>query len=139
MFEMTSWLTPICFLIIQHLPNVNYLANQNQAGYIFKLKIPMWVNFGGACNGRCWYIFWTIYIWPFGVFYGNLVYFVVIWYIFLRFGVLYREKSGNPETKRGNARPFKSTCLKIFIGFLYVVRIGQRSISKLTLLAKFDG
>jgi hypothetical protein len=31
-----------------------------------------------------------------GIFYGHLVHFVVIWYIFLRFGTLYREKSGNP-------------------------------------------
>jgi hypothetical protein len=23
---------------------------------IFKPKIPMWVNFGGSCNGRFWYI-----------------------------------------------------------------------------------
>jgi hypothetical protein len=31
-----------------------------------------------------------------GIFYGHLVNFVVIWYIFPRFGMLYREKSGNP-------------------------------------------
>jgi hypothetical protein len=28
--------------------------------------------------------------------YGHLVYFVDIWYIFPRFGILYRETSGNP-------------------------------------------
>jgi hypothetical protein len=28
---------------------------------------------------------------------GHLVYFVVIWYIFPRFGILYQEKSGNPD------------------------------------------
>jgi hypothetical protein len=33
---------------------------------------------------------------PFGIFCGNLVYFEVIWYIFLRFGILYQEQSGNP-------------------------------------------
>jgi hypothetical protein len=45
----------------------------------------------------------------FGVFYGYLVYFVaswyiyimVIWYIFPRFGMLYREKSGNPASNAG--------------------------------------
>jgi hypothetical protein len=26
-----------------------------------------------------------------------LVYFVAIWYIFPRFGILYQEKSGNPD------------------------------------------
>jgi hypothetical protein len=39
-----------------------------------------------------WYI-----LWPFEIFYGHLVYFVVIWYISSRFGILYQEKSGNPD------------------------------------------
>jgi hypothetical protein len=30
------------------------------------------------------------------IFYGHLVYFVVIWYIFPCFSILYQEKSGNP-------------------------------------------
>jgi hypothetical protein len=30
------------------------------------------------------------------IFYGHLVHFVVIWYIFTLFGTLFREKSGNP-------------------------------------------
>jgi hypothetical protein len=34
-----------------------------------------------------------------GIFYGHLVYFVVIWYIIPRFGMLYQEKSGNPVCK----------------------------------------
>jgi hypothetical protein len=38
-----------------------------------------------------WYI-----LWPFGIFYGHLVYFMAIWYIFSRFGMLHLEKSGNP-------------------------------------------
>jgi hypothetical protein len=33
---------------------------------------------------------------PLGIFYGHLGNFVVIWYIFHRFGILYQEKSGNP-------------------------------------------
>jgi hypothetical protein len=49
----------------------------------------------------------VVYIWcghlvffiPVDVFYGNLVNFVAIWYIFFYFGILYREKSGNPATK----------------------------------------
>jgi hypothetical protein len=45
--------------------------------YIFKPKIPVWVNFLGSCNGRSWYI-----LQPFGIFYGCLVHLVVIWYIF---------------------------------------------------------
>jgi hypothetical protein len=33
---------------------------------------------------------------PYGVLYGQLVHFVVIWYIFPQFGILYLDKSGNP-------------------------------------------
>jgi hypothetical protein len=32
---------------------------------------------------------------PFDIFYGNFVYFVVVWYIFPRVGKFYQEKSGN--------------------------------------------
>jgi hypothetical protein len=45
-------------------------------------KIPIWVNFGGSYNGRCWYI-----VWPLGIFYSHLVYFVAIWYILWPFGI----------------------------------------------------
>jgi hypothetical protein len=42
-----------------------------------------------------------------GTFYGHLVYFVALWYIFPRVGKLYQEKSGSPgwklETKEKNA------------------------------------
>jgi hypothetical protein len=68
----------------------------------------MLVNYGGSCNVRCWYI-----MWPFGLhyghFYGYLVYFVAIWYIFPRFGVLYQEKSGNPDLQL-----FQSVVLSCF-------------------------
>jgi hypothetical protein len=37
---------------------------------------------------------WSI-LRPLEMFYGHLVYFVVIWYISPRFGILYQEKSGN--------------------------------------------
>jgi hypothetical protein len=43
----------------------------------FKPKIPIWVNFWGFFNGRCWYI-----LCPFGQFSDNLVHFVCMWYIF---------------------------------------------------------
>jgi hypothetical protein len=33
----------------------------------------------------------------FGIFYDHLVHFVFIWYIFSGFGIMYREKSGNPD------------------------------------------
>jgi hypothetical protein len=42
--------------------------------YIFKPEIPIWVNFGGSCNGRCWSILrlFLYILWQFGIFYGNL-------------------------------------------------------------------
>jgi hypothetical protein len=52
--------------------------------FVFEPNIPIWINFGGPCDRRCWYI-----LWPFGlfdghlaIFYGVLVYFMVSWYIF---------------------------------------------------------
>jgi hypothetical protein len=44
-----------------------------------------------------WYILWSWSILhPIGIFYGHLVNFVLLWYIFHHFGMLYQEKSGNP-------------------------------------------
>jgi hypothetical protein len=36
--------------------------------FIFKPKIPIWVNFGGPWNGKCWYI-----LGPYGIFYSHLL------------------------------------------------------------------
>jgi hypothetical protein len=64
----------------------------------FQSKKIILLNFGGTCNG----IFWSI-LWPFGLFYGHLLYFVTVVFIlllfgiFFRFGLLHQEKSGNPE------------------------------------------
>jgi hypothetical protein len=68
--------------------------------FVFKPKIPIWVNFGGSCNGKSWYIIKTIWsiLLLLEIFYGHLVYFVVIWYNFPQFGILYQEKSGNPDS-----------------------------------------
>jgi hypothetical protein len=66
---------------------------------IFKPKIPILVNFGGGLPvedvGR-------FYGHLFYLFCDRLVYLVAIWYnlwssgIFFRFGILLKEKSGNP-------------------------------------------
>jgi hypothetical protein len=39
---------------------------------------------------------WSV-LWPLEIFHGHLVYFVVIGFIFTRFGILYQEKSCNPD------------------------------------------
>jgi hypothetical protein len=54
-------------------------------------KVPFWVNFGGSYNGRFWY-----FLWPFAIFYGQLVNFVDIWHIFSRLDMSYQLRSGNP-------------------------------------------
>jgi hypothetical protein len=80
------------------------LENRDDRWFVFKLKIPNWVNLGGSCNWKGWYFLfpfglfyghwkyfmdiWYI-LWSFGIFCGHLVYFVVIWYNFPRFGMLY--------------------------------------------------
>jgi hypothetical protein len=51
-------------------------------GISLNRKILIWVNFGGTCNRRCWYI-----LFPFGLFYDHFVYFVVIWSILWSFGL----------------------------------------------------
>jgi hypothetical protein len=74
------------------------LSSRVARWYIFKPKIPIWVNFGGSFNGNCWHSLWTwstdstaigYILWTFGIFCGNLVY-------FCRFGIRNAEKSGNP-------------------------------------------
>jgi hypothetical protein len=50
-------------------------------------------------------------VWPFGIFYGYLGYFMTIWYIFVYlvhfsgFGIMYQEKSGNPAAEIGLRQP----------------------------------
>jgi hypothetical protein len=46
---------------------------------------------------------------PLEIFYDHLVYFMVIWYIFPRFGISYQEKSGNPA----------HMCAKLRILYMY--------------------
>jgi hypothetical protein len=66
-------------------------------GLFWNPKSQFWVNFGWFRNGRCWYILWPsgLLYSPFGVFNGHLVCFG---YIFFRFGMLYKEKSGTTTT-----------------------------------------
>jgi hypothetical protein len=63
------------------------VATRIASWHSFKPKKTIWVNFGGSCNGRCWYYIyvhlvyfmaiWYI-LWPFGIFYGYLVFFPVL-------------------------------------------------------------
>jgi hypothetical protein len=57
-----NWATWGFFLLTKvrkNGPNGSNLSNQVTRvakWYIFKQKVPNWVNFGGSFNGRCWYI-----------------------------------------------------------------------------------
>jgi hypothetical protein len=64
----------------------------------FQTKNPNLGNFGGFLQWKILVCFMTIRsILPLlEILFGHLVYFVVIWYIFPRFGIFYQEKSGNP-------------------------------------------
>jgi hypothetical protein len=63
-------------------------------GFVYQ-KVVFWVYVFCRALDICWYM-----LWPLGIFYGNLVHFVVIWYIYSWFGKLYQDKSGNPVRHR---------------------------------------
>jgi hypothetical protein len=54
-------------------------------GIFFRPKIPVWVQFGGSCHGRCWYMYYMS-IWSIC---GSLVNFEAIWYILWLFGIFH--------------------------------------------------
>jgi hypothetical protein len=67
----------------------------------------VWFQTKNPNLGKFWRALdWTILIYfsaiwnilaPFGIFYGHLVQFVFVWYIFSGFGTMCHEKSGNPD------------------------------------------
>jgi hypothetical protein len=89
-FNLTFWYSQASTTPLA-LANISYEIRVAR-WHILNQKSQFWANFGGSCNGRCWYIWW-----PNGPIYGHLVYFVaileylmviyvvyfvVIWYIF---------------------------------------------------------
>jgi hypothetical protein len=74
------------------------LVSQGCQMVCFQIKNPNLGKFWRVLQWKILAYFMTI--WPslrsLKIFYGHLVYFVVIWYIFPHFGILYQEKSGNP-------------------------------------------
>jgi hypothetical protein len=61
-------------------------------------KIPILGKFWTVLQWKTLVYFMTIWsiLRPLKIFSGHLVYFVIIWYIFPRFGILYQEKSDYP-------------------------------------------
>jgi hypothetical protein len=68
----------------------------------FQTKNPNLGKFWGVLQWKILVYIMTIWsiLLLLGIFYGHLVYFLIIWYIFPRFGILDREKSGNPGLGR---------------------------------------
>jgi hypothetical protein len=64
----------------------------------FQTKNPNLGKFLRALDGKMLIYFMTIWniLRTFGKFYDHLVHFVLIWYSFSGFGIMYRQKSGNP-------------------------------------------
>jgi hypothetical protein len=88
----------------QCVPNIVFhLADRVARRYIFVPKLPIWVNFGGPWNGKCWHIFC-----PIGIFNGYLIYFRVIWYILWSFLYIYF-----PPFWYGLPRKIWQPCLQI--------------------------
>jgi hypothetical protein len=90
-------------VILSHVPTYIRVARW----FVFKPKIQIWVNYGGPCKGSRLY-----FLWPYCLFYGQMVYIHILrpfgtfcarLVYFSRFGMLCREKSGNPDLHRNKS------------------------------------
>jgi hypothetical protein len=78
------------------------VASRAARWFLFRPEIPIWVYFGGTWNGKCCYVYILVFsnsLLTLVIFCGHFVIFIVIWYIFPRFGILCPEKSGTPGRK----------------------------------------
>jgi hypothetical protein len=71
---------------------LNFLGGDKRLSYrrdarwfVFQPKILIWENFSGPQIAKCWYI-----LWPFGIFYGYLGYFMTIRYILCSLGKFFQ-------------------------------------------------
>jgi hypothetical protein len=85
---------------------------------IFRPKITIWVHFGDLAMEDVG----VFYVCAFGLFYGHLIFWymygVVIWYIFPRFGKLYRKNLAtlnSAETTKNGERTTKKTTTFVFM------------------------
>jgi hypothetical protein len=82
---------------------------------------------------------WNI-LWPFGIFYGHLEYFMAIWNIlwpfgnfvvildiFPRFGILCQEKSGNPGLINSRRLPITETLAFLCVRAINVFQEKKKS------------
>jgi hypothetical protein len=67
-----------------------FLSNRVARLFVFKPKIPLWVNFGEPYIGKCLHVYMIF------IFIG---YGMTICYVFPHFGIKHQEKSGNPAVE----------------------------------------
>jgi hypothetical protein len=99
------------------------------------------VNFVGYCNGRCWSI-----LWPFGPFYGQLMYFMDILYIclssgiFFHFGILHEDNLATLVVCFPGMKHFLLTQLfkisDFLINFLCMLFNPRKSMDEVKVLAQ---
>jgi hypothetical protein len=97
-----------CFLFMPLHRTANNESNQGCQTAYFQTKNPNLGKFWRVLRSEMLLYFTAILsiLRPFCIFHGPLVYLKVICYLFPRFGMLYQEKSGNPES---NARRNKNS------------------------------
>jgi hypothetical protein len=76
--------------------------------FVFKPKVPVLGKFRRVLQWKILVDFMTIWsiLLLLEIFYGHLVYFVAIGYIFPRFGILNHEQSGSPVAALPNRSKF---------------------------------
>jgi hypothetical protein len=87
-----------------------YILVSHKFVHIFTTYTCRYIFVSHTCVHVCMFYDYLVFLRPLEIFYDHLVYFIVIWYIFPRFGISYQEKSGNPDKNR----PFKSCDLTFY-------------------------
>jgi hypothetical protein len=97
-------------------PALKPLVNERKINFKFSeilgmmRRVARWFVLKNPNLGKFWRstdrkMFFCI-LWRFDIFYDHLVHFVLMCYIFSRFGIMYQEKSGSPELmRRTRSRP----------------------------------
>jgi hypothetical protein len=98
---VTSGKTKAANKQMSFLPGLpDYLFSNQKSQFWSTLEWIMLNNFMAI-----WNILGTL-----GIFYDNLVHFMLFWYIFSGFGIMYLEKSGNPASDSNDVFSFWLLC-----------------------------
>jgi hypothetical protein len=78
MLIVLTWTTahPVRKKSVQEVfSETSYIEPSHNRWFIFKPKIPFWLNFDGLWNGKCWNVFWSFgkFCSFIGIFFGQVV------------------------------------------------------------------